>query len=56
MQANTPIETIIDHCEALGLTQIKGINPETAINPTNPVNSKVNKGLSEVLNLRVIIK
>ena len=56
MQANTPIEAIIDHCEALGLTQTKGIKPETAINPTNPVNNKVNKGLSEVLNLRVIIK
>ena len=56
MQANTPIEAIMDHCEALGLTQIKGIKPETATNPTNPVNNKVNKGLSEVLNLRVIIK
>ena len=56
MQANTPIEAIMDHCEALGLTQIKGIIPETATNPTNPVNKRVNKGLSEVLNLRVIIK
>ena len=56
MQANTPIEAIIDHWEGLGLTQIKGIKPETATNPTNPVNNRVNKGLSEVLNLRVIIK
>ena len=56
MQANTPIEAIIDHCEVLGLTQIKGIIPETATNPTNPVNNKVNKGLSEVLNLRVMIR
>ena len=56
MQAKTPIEAIIDHCERLGLTHTKGIKPETATNPTNPVNNKVNKGLSEVLNLRVIIK
>ena len=56
MQANTPIEAIIDHCEGVGLTHTNGINPETAINPTNPVSNKVNKGLSEVLNLRVIIK
>ena len=56
MQAKTPIEAIIDHCERLGLTHTKGIKPETASNPTNPVNNKVNNGLSEVLNLRVIIK
>ena len=56
MQANTPIEAIIDHWETLGLTQTNGIKPETATNPTNPVNNRVNKGLSEVLNLRVIIK
>ena len=56
MQANTPIDAIMDHCETLGLTQLKGIIPETATNPTNQVNNKVNKGLSEVLNLRVIIK
>ena len=56
MQAKTPIEAIMDHCERLGLIHIKGITPETATSPTTPVNNKVNKGLSEVLNLRVIIK
>ena len=35
---------------------MKGTIPETATNPTNPVINKVSKGLSEVLNLRVIIK
>ena len=29
--------------------------PETATAPTKPVNKRVNKGLSEVLNLRVMI-
>ena len=56
MQAKMPIEAIMDHCEGLGLTHTKGIKPETATNPTNPVNNKVNKGLSEVLNLRVMIR
>ena len=56
MQAKMPIKAIIDHCEGLGLTHIKGITPETATKPTTPVNNKVNKGLSEVLNFRVIIK
>ena len=53
MQANTPVEFVMDYCEALGLIQIKGIIPEAA---TNPFNNKVNKGLFEVLNLLVIIK
>ena len=56
MQAKTPIPAIIDHWERSGLTHMKGIIPETATNPTNPVNNRVNNGLSEVLNLRVIIK
>jgi len=55
-QAKTPMEAIMDHSERLGLTHINGITPETATNPTTPVNNKVNKGLSEVLNLRVIIR
>ncbi len=56
MQANIPIAAIIDHWLKVGLTHTNGITVETIIAPTTPVNNKVNKGLSEVLNLRVMIK
>ena len=47
---------IIDHWFNVGVTQTNGITKETIMAPTTPVNNRVNKGLSEVLNLRVIIK
>ena len=56
MQANIPIAAIIDHWLKVGLTQTNGIIVETIMAPTTPVNNRVNKGLSEVLNLRVIIR
>ena len=56
IQANIPIEAIIDHCEILGFTHINGIKMDIITKPTTPVNSKVSKGLSDVLNLRVIIR
>ena len=56
MQAKTPIAAIIDHSFRVGLTQTKGIVQDIIMAPTKPVNKSVKSGLSEVLNLRVIIK
>ena len=56
MQAKTPIPAIIDHSTNSGLTQINGTTREEITQPTNPVINNVNNGLSDVLNLRVIIK
>ena len=39
-----------------GSTHTNGIIVDIIMAPTTPVNNKVNNGLSEVLNLRVIIK
>ena len=56
MHANTPIAAIIDHWFKVGLIQTKGIINETITAPTKPVIKSVNKGLSDLLNFRVIIK
>ena len=56
IQANNPIEAIIDHWETVGFIHINGIKKDIITNPTAPVKSKVSKGLSDVLNLRVIIR
>ena len=54
-QANTPIAPNSDHWFNVGATQTNGIVKDIIIAPTTPVNKSVNKGLSDLLNLRVII-
>ena len=56
IQANIPIAAIMDHWFKLGLTHTNGITLDMIMTPTTPVNNKVNKGLSDVLSLRVIIR
>ena len=45
-----------DHCVKVRFIHTKGTKKEETIAPTTPVSNKVNKGLSELCNLRVIIK
>ena len=54
IQANIPIAAIIDHWFKVGLTHTNGITVDMIMAPTTPVNNKVNKGLSEVLNFDTI--
>ena len=55
-QANIPIKANNDHWLKVGLIQTTGTKKEATTAPTTPVNNKVNKGLSELCNLRVIIR
>ena len=54
--AKMPIEPIKYHWLRVGSTQTNGIAKEIITAPVKPVNKRVNRGLSEVLNLRVISK
>ena len=54
--ANNPIKASQDHWLKDGLIQTTGTINEPIETPTTPVKSKVNKGLSVVWSLLVIIK
>ena len=56
MHAKIPIAAIIDHSPNVGFIHTNGIAQEIIMAPTMPVSKSVNNGLSDVLNLRVIIK
>ena len=51
-----PIEAIKYHWLTVGWIQTKGIAKEIITAPVKPVNKRVDRGLSEVLSLRVISK
>ena len=55
-EAIRPIIAIIIHSFKDGLTQTEGINKLIIARPTTPVNKRVKRELSEVLNFRVITK
>ena len=55
-QAKIPIRASSDHWLKVGFTQTTGTTNDAMTAPTTPVNSKVNKGLSDVWSLRVITR
>ena len=55
IHAIRPIKASNDHCDEVGCIQTVGTTNEAIMNPTTPVKSKVNNGLSVECSFLVII-